>query len=428
MYKTLVPIMTSNDCLEPDIVLKGANTLSGCQPYYAFNGTNEHDKDCWTTGSTSGYLMITFLNPVKVSGMTMTSRNTTGTVNTKTIRFQISTDNKSYTTVENIEPPSTADTTQDYFFDTEYECTSIKLSTGASGVAFGKLNFYTYVDAILLKSEGEYYDIDSSFYDEVNKCYTPIEVSKDELEDRIRNANGSLETLTQEITIGDETFKPIDKFKSFKILSTKEQVDKSGEILNVNGIKSRAELIVANDDIPFYIAKETLSFTLENTLTDEGSCYMAFSTDNGNSWRISKDGAFQDLEGVTIPAKPYHSLNAEEKEQIEEAKKRIIEGAMTPSVLASSDFNLLQGAKSMRFAYVLVKPTWKARADVHELMWNFNSVGFMRKLKSTDYELDLFENHVGIIPSEEHEMLKVNILANSHEEQLMTTYDKTFYF
>ena len=68
----------------------------------------------------------------------------------------------------------------------------------------------------LIRKNNKYYNIDNENYDIVEKEYSNLTQNSDIL-DLFKNKSFALDSLFQEVTINDETFKPIDKFDKFRL-------------------------------------------------------------------------------------------------------------------------------------------------------------------------------------------------------------------
>lgn len=71
----------------------------------------------------------------------------------------------------------------------------------------------------LINKNGEYYSIDNSQYDQINKSYAKLAGSN--LQGLLQNNNVNMNDIFTNITIGNETFKPYNKFGQIKIVKLK---------------------------------------------------------------------------------------------------------------------------------------------------------------------------------------------------------------
>ena len=225
------------------------------------------------------------------------------------------------------------------------------------------------------------------------------EVTLDDIKN-LKYSNSTL-NLTKETTIGDETFKPIDKFTNFQLISS---YNKPKTII---GSKSKSGLIVANGDIyAGKISNRINSFTLEYTVNNNSAIKMAVSFDNGSTWKTYKDGTFQEL-SITIPNKYYANMTDEEKTNYSNAKTTILENGFNASDLSSIDFNI-DNLDTIRFAYVLYQDSINDDCKMSDLSWNFNAKGYLQKMKDSEIDTSFCNGIIKITPLIDCEMIITN--------------------
>jgi hypothetical protein len=263
------------------------------------------------------------------------------------------------------------------------------------GVYSGTYYFTSY---ILLKMNDLYYSIETNHYNTVTKLY-------DALASMDFASSFFLEDLFTPVTINGETFVPIDKFDTFKI------VDQSAaQQYYFKGLKSTSELVVANDDIGLSIASNIDFMQLLYNISGGGNIRLAFSIDNGVTWKTTSDGiTFTNL-SHTIPLKVYNTLTTDEITQWNNAKDDIATNGITPAVFNSINFNSL-GASTIRFAYVLKRPLYADAAETTQLNWQFDSNGAMRRMKDTEYDIDLYSKQIRVTSLIDTSILKMNIIS-----------------
>lgn len=249
-----------------------------------------------------------------------------------------------------------------------------------------------------IKQDNKYYGFSDDNYDTTTKMYKEITL------DDIKNLkyNSLISNLTKEITIGDETFKPIDKFTNFQLISPYNNKPKT-----VIGSKSKSGLIVANGDIyAGKISNRINSFTLEYIVNNNSAIKMAVSFDNGSTWKTYKDGAFQEL-SITIPNKYYANMTDEEKTNYSNAKATILESGFNASDLSSIDFNI-DNLDTIRFAYVLYQDSIDDDCKMSDLSWNFNAKGYLQKMKDSEVDTSFCNGIIKITPLIDCEMIITN--------------------
>ena len=258
-------------------------------------------------------------------------------------------------------------------------------------------NYLMYKEYNYIKQDNKYYGFSDDNYDTTTKMYKEVTL------DNIKNLeySNSTSNLTKEITIGDETFKPIDKFTNFQLISFYNNPK------TVIGSKSKSGLIVANGDIyAGKISNRINSFTLDYTVNNNSAIKMAVSFDNGSTWKTYKDGAFQEL-SITIPNKYYTNMTDEEKTNYSNAKTTILESGFNASDLSSIDFNI-DNLDTIRFAYVLYQDSINDDCKMSDLSWNFNAKGYLQKMKDSEVDTSFCNGIIKITPLIDCEMIITN--------------------
>lgn len=248
-----------------------------------------------------------------------------------------------------------------------------------------------------IKQDNKYYGFSDDNYDTTTKMYKEVTL------DNIKNLEYSnlISNLTKETTIGDETFKPIDKFTNFQLISF---YNKPKTII---GSKSKSGLIVANGDIyAGKISNRINSFTLDYTVNNNSAIKMAVSFDNGSTWKTYKDGTFQEL-SITIPNKYYANMTDEEKTNYSNAKTTILESGFNASDLSSIDFNI-DNLDTIRFAYALYQDSINDDCKMSDLSWNFNAKGYLQKMKDSEIGTSFCNGIIKITPLIDCEMIITN--------------------
>lgn len=249
-----------------------------------------------------------------------------------------------------------------------------------------------------IKQDNKYYGFSDDNYDTTTKMYKEVTL------DNIKNLKYSnlIFNLTKETTIGNETFKPIDKFTNFQLISSCDNNPKT-----VIGSKSKSGLIVANGDIyAGKISDRINSFTLDCTVNNNSAIKMAVSFDNGSTWKTYKDGTFQEL-SITIPNKYYANMTDEEKTNYSNAKTTILESGFNASDLSSIDFNI-DNLDTIRFAYVLYQDSINDDCKMSDLSWNFNAKGYLQKMKDSEVDTSFCNGIIKITPLIDCEMIITN--------------------
>ena len=252
---------------------------------------------------------------------------------------------------------------------------------------------------VYIKQNNKYYSFSKDNYDTTTKMYREITI------DDINNDlyGNRIDNLITEVTIGDETFRPIDKFSNFKIVS-KYNIPKA-----IIGRKTKSSMIIANGDIYTKVASNIDKFTLTNTTTNNSCIKMAVSFDNGSTWKTYTNNAFTDL-SITIPCKNYNSLTTEELTNWDNAKETIMNNGFTPDILEAIDFNTIVDLNTIRFAYVLYQDLSTDTCEVNNLSWQFDAKGSFQKMKDSEITTSFSNGIINITPSENQDMIITNYI------------------
>lgn len=239
----------------------------------------------------------------------------------------------------------------------------------------------------------ENYNIQTNMYNEI----TTFDIENQE----------SVYNLSNEVTIGEETFRPIDKFENFSIVSN------NPFNVTTTGIKQNTSMIVASDTFGVRNASNIDYFKGYYTLSADSSIKVAVSVDEGNTWKTATVSSgvttWTDL-NITISKNMYSSLTSAEKQQWDNAKDVIYNNGMDISILETIDFNQIKD-KNMMFAYVLYMPALDSVCKNQSLEWKFDSRGRMKKMKDTEYDLYLTYDNIVVTPLSAQSMIKINVVG-----------------
>ena len=250
-----------------------------------------------------------------------------------------------------------------------------------------------------IKQNNKYYSFSEDNYDTITKMYK--EITLDDINNGLHACQ--LPDLTKEVTIGEETFKPIDKFNNFQLVS-KYNVPKT-----IIGRKSKTGMSIASGDIYTKVASRINSFTLDNTTTNNSSIKMAVSFDNGSTWKTYKDGSLTDL-SINIAVKTYENMTTDEKTNWDNAKTIITTDGFAPGVLSTIDFNTIENLSTIRFAYVLYQDLITDDCKVNTLSWQFDAKGSFQKMKDSEITTSFSNGVINLIPNENQDMIITNYI------------------
>ena len=250
----------------------------------------------------------------------------------------------------------------------------------------------------LLKENNKYYSINNDNYDSTNLKFNEVNYST-----IITNGFG-LYKLSEEITINDETFKPINKFNNFKLACANE----SNFILNSR--KSNKQLVIASASFVTKIANNIDYFKVISNIENNSYIKMAVSIDAGVTWKTTNDNGttWNDLTNK-MPLKDYEIMTSEEKTQWNNLLNEINTDGFDISNIENINFNTLN-SEIIMFAYVLYQDNYNDACNNISLEWQFDSKGKMLKMNDTEYEVVLTGNRIVYTPKIDNDLIKVNII------------------
>lgn len=255
---------------------------------------------------------------------------------------------------------------------------------------------------LLLKSNDKYYSIKEECYDSSAKTYTEI---ADVTDDSFSTYGFAIEDLITDLTIDTETFKPIDKFISFSLVSVDEK-----STLSLKARKSDTQLVTGSGAFNSKVASNIDYFKMSTNVTNNSTIKMAVSIDDGLTWKTTENNGLTWTNlTCTIPLKEYANLTTEELGAWETAKTEINANGFNSADIELIDFNTLN-ADSIIFAYVLYQDTYDSACDNLSLTWQFDSKGTMVKMSEAECKVALSDDKVIVTPTSDQEMMKINIL------------------
>lgn len=230
---------------------------------------------------------------------------------------------------------------------------------------------------ILIKQNDNYYSFNSSNYDTASKMYKPVSLT-----DNTENFSDDISVLFTTITLGGETFKPIDKFKgsTFKIISNYN----IGTKYKLYGRKTNSSILVSKNNFSTASVDNIKYFNLEGKSTIK---IIVSPSDNG--WYTYNGGSWVNL-GLTIPNKNYSDLTTEELVQWNNAKNVILSQGINYLDLKKCNFSTLSNdSKTLKFAYVIYNENYGGNAIIKNLSWCYSKNGKFKMCKDSEYDIEL---------------------------------------
>ena len=185
--------------------------------------------------------------------------------------------------------------------------------------------------------------------------------------------------------------------------------------LNVKGIKSDKELIISNQNLSTINADVIHNFILETNKVANGDIKFVISNDNGLTWQTWNGSSWDTLTNTASldrdnKIKQYSKLSDSEKIQWNKLKDEIWTSGMSTDI-ADVDYNSILTNKTIRFAFVLYRPTYDDNVALKDTQWLFNRVGAWHKLSEDDIDIAVNSNMCTVTPKLQNlNNVKVNIL------------------
>ena len=248
--------------------------------------------------------------------------------------------------------------------------------------------------------DGKYYTILDDHYN--GTSYDEISLS--EILSGYESLCFNIYQLTKNVTINDETFRPIDKFTGNIQIVTNEAC-----YINVCGLKTNKELILANGHFTTKLADNIDFFNLDYAITGNGSIRCAVSDNYGTTWKTwDSDSSAWTLLSTTPPIKSYASLTDEELVDWNTFLEEVLTKGYIPTQNNTLiDYNSL--SDDLMFAYAIARPSYSDDASMTSLEYQFDAKGYFEKVDSDSVNITQTEDTVTVAPKEDISLLRVNI-------------------
>lgn len=259
----------------------------------------------------------------------------------------------------------------------------------------------------LIKDGGHIYSFKKDEYS--NGTYNEITntLSKDIF---LEKGEPDISSLFKPININDETFKPIDKFGSPKIISYK---DKS---LKVNGIKSSSELVISKQSLSSIMATNIHKFLLDSSISGNANILTVVSNDNGATWKYYKNNQWNTMTNHIDCDVNCNNMSDEQKQAWDNFKTEIItNNSMTPEELESVDFELLRNGNKntkFRFGFVIIQQDTNSKSQLKAIKINEDKDGGYNELTAEQINVNINYGYITLTPKENfNDKVLVNLQA-----------------
>ena len=282
-------------------------------------------------------------------------------------------------------------------------------------------NGYMWVDCIDIDTDG------SLLSEEEYIKMSPHYLIQDNINNKIYNYNEENNTLIelQDISIlANEDTATTCIYDLNKILSLIDLTTPGIKIICnkpvnhiVNAIKSDKEMIISRQNLSLLSAEKINAFKQIIAKENNGNCKTVFSLDNGTTWKSYDTSTSQfinltntfplDLVATTKP----DDLSEENKTKWDNLQDEIIEKGMDADTVQTLDFATLLGDtyKNIRFAHVLIRPTYDDKVTLQNMSWNIDEEGDY--VQTNDVEIAVNSNRLIATSTKENlQNVKVNLL------------------
>ena len=264
-------------------------------------------------------------------------------------------------------------------------------------------------EGVILQSNKNYYSIDEKYYNSSTKNYNAI---SDLSASNFSNYEFNISDLFDEITINEETFKPIDKFESFSIISTSQNT------LTVNGIKVDKSMIATMEPLSMAAYETIHNIIADYTTENNGAIKLIFSFDKGNTWKTYDVSTnVWNTVSVNIPSKLYDNFTSEEKSNWDSARDTILSDGISVQDLGNVVFST-ETIKTLMFAVAFSRPTYADTCTLRGLNIKYDGVVTYIQLAVgsdlTKYEakVRITGDTIGVTSSTNCDKLLISVVTN----------------
>lgn len=255
---------------------------------------------------------------------------------------------------------------------------------------------------LLIKSNDKLYTLHSNTYDINTHMYIGVPIQNCDIYSLLSTSTITPESLTAEVNIGDEVFRPIDKFDTLSILSD------SNYSLNLHGIKSSMELVTLSSPIQLhYDVIRSINKFFCNYM---GNIKFVVSND-GVIWKSYDGNDFITLP-VTIPFKKNENFTSIDYQSYNTAKNIIYSSGIEIANMESIDFNKLD-TESVYFAFLLIQS--KYSSTEHSILQNFSidyhEQNHLMRMNHNDFNSDVYKTKIQVTPKSDCTQARINSLT-----------------
>ena len=254
----------------------------------------------------------------------------------------------------------------------------------------------------LLKSNGLYYDTSNSSYNTSTKMYDGVPNDEGfDITNWLKTSTLQLENLFIETTIGEETFRPIDKFDNLSIICD-ENID-----LAVQGIKTDAELLVMNTDV--MIDNSQIGHINGLNIQGADTNKLVFSFDKGVTWKSYNNG-FIDLTTIP-PVGNYNDFNADELNQWNTFLNEVQIYGINLNSLSGIDFSSIN-FDTIRFAYIINREKYNTISTIDKITLSYDELAHLIKAKNNEIDIRRYPKNIIALPLFDTSFAEMRVLTH----------------
>ena len=175
-------------------------------------------------------------------------------------------------------------------------------------------------------------------------------------------------------------------------------------------------MIISRQNLSLLSAEKINAFKQIISKENNGNCKTVFSLDNGVTWKSYDVSTSQFIDltntfplNLVATTKP-DDLSEENKTRWNNLQNEIIEKGIDADTIQTLDFATLLGDtyKNIRFAHVLIRPTYDDKVTLQNMSWNIDEEGDY--VQTNDVEVAVSSNRLTVTAKADMQNVKVNLL------------------
>ena len=406
LYYDVTPIMTSNTTPDGYKVSASSSYISNIE-YKAFDGIiirYADGNDGWVTSNNiyNGWLNLKSDNKIFMNSFIIYTRYNIPLQAPKNFKILGSNDGENYEIIQEYNNITDWVGYKIFNLNRTYSYKNYKIVVDNTNIAvgIGELRYLLAVDTpfYIIKDNGVYKN-----YDEENNSLIEIPDISILVNDAVNNT--CIYDLNKVSPLID-----LNK-QGVTIFCNKNKKHK------IYGIKTDKEMLISRQNLSLLSAEKINAFKQIISKENNGNCKTVFSIDNGVTWKSYDVSTSQfidltnalplDLVATTKP----DNLSEENKTKWNNLQNEIAEKGIDANTMQTLDFATLLGDtyKNIRFAHVIIRPTYDDKVTLQNMSWNIDEEGDY--VQTNDVEIAVNSNRLTATSTKENlQNIKVNLL------------------